>query len=185
MSYSKITLRYAAAFFELTEERKMIESTSNDMVLLNSVCSSNRDFVQMIKNPVVHIDKKKKIIEKIFSEKVNKISLSFMLLMVRKRRERYLPSIAEAYNDLYKEFLGIKTAYVSSAIELNETEKSGIMHILGTLTDKKIELQEKTDKNLLGGFIVNIDNYQVDQSLTTKIKELKKDFEKNLFIKGF
>ena len=75
--------------------------------------------------------------------------------------------------------------YVSSAIPLNETEKSGILDILRTLTDKKIELQEKVDATLIGGFILNIDNYQVDQSLTTKIKELKKDFDKNLFIKGF
>ena len=185
MSYSKITLRYAAAFFDLTEERKLIESTSNDMTLLNSVCSSNRDFVQLLKNPVVHIDKKKKIIEKIFADKVNKVSLSFMILMVRKRRERYLPSIAEAYKDLYQAFQGIKTAYVSSAIPLNASEKSGILDIIRTLTDKKIELQEEVDKNLIGGFILNIDNYQVDQSLTTKIKELRKDFEKNLFIKGF
>jgi F-type H+-transporting ATPase subunit delta len=108
-----------------------------------------------------------------------------MNLMIRKRRERYLPSIAEAFNDLYKISKGIKTAYVTSAISLAANEKAGILEIVSKLTDKKIDLVESTDDKLLGGFVINIDDYQVDQSIATKIKELKKDFEKNLFIKGF
>jgi F-type H+-transporting ATPase subunit delta len=113
------------------------------------------------------------------------MSLSFISLMIRKRRERYLPSIAEAFTDLYKTSKGIKTAYVTSAVELATTDKAGILGILSKMTDKKIDLIEKTNEALLGGFVINLDNFQVDQSLATKVKKLKKDFEINLFVRGF
>jgi len=185
MSYTKITLRYAAAFFDLADEKGIVESAYEDMLLLGNVCTSNREFVQMLQNPVISADKKKKVISKVFAAAVNPVSLSFMNLMIRKRRERYLPSIAEAFADLYKASKGIKTAYVTSAVSLVEKERTGVLAILSKLTDKKIELVEKTNEALIGGFVVNIDDFQVDQSIATKIKGLKKDFEKNLFIKGF
>jgi F-type H+-transporting ATPase subunit delta len=185
MSYTKITARYAAAFFDLATERGLVENASEDMETLNNVCISNRDFVRMLQNPVIHADKKMKVMALIFGSSFNKISINFLNLMVRKRRERYLPAIAEAYNDLYKISKGIKTAYVTSAVALAENEKAGVLDILKKLTDKKIDLVEKTNTNLIGGFVINVDDYQIDQSLSTKIKELKKDFEKNLFVKGY
>lgn len=185
MSYTKITIRYAAAFFDLAEEKGIIKNAYDDMILLGNVCDSNPDFVRMLQNPVINADKKKRVITHVFGTSVTTVSLSFMNLMVRKRRERYLPSIAEAFEDLYKASIGLKTAYVSSAIKLEATEKAGILEILSKLTDKKIDLVEKTNEELLGGFVINLDNFQVDQSIATKIKQLKKDFEKNLFVKGF
>ncbi len=185
MSYTKITLRYAAAFFDLASEKGIVESAFEDMTLLGNVCTSNYDFVRMLQNPVINADRKKKVISLVFASSVNPVSISFMNLMIRKRRERYLPSIAEAFSDLYQASKGIKKAYVTSAVALEDKEKTGVMEILKRLTDKKIDLVEKTNEALIGGFVINLDNFQIDQSIATKIKELKKDFEKNLFIKGF
>lgn len=185
MSYSKITLRYAAAFFDLAEENKILVKTSSDMALLKSICHSNRDFVNMLQNPVISAERKKKAIHQIFNASFQTLTLRFIDLMIRKRREKYLPSIADAFDDLYKESLGIKTAYVASAIALEEKEKTPVLAILKKITDKKIDLIESVNEKLIGGFVINIDDYQIDQSLANKVKELKKDFEKNLFIKGF
>jgi len=185
VSYTKITIRYAAAFFDLAEEQGIIEKANADMTLFGNVCESNRDFVLMLQNPVINAEKKRKVITHIFGTSVTTLSLNFMSLMIRKRRERYLPSIAEAFNDLYQAYKGIKTAYVTTAVELGSTERKSILEILQKITNKKIDLVEKTNEELLGGFVINLDNFQLDQSIAAKIKQLKKDFEKNLFIKGF
>jgi F-type H+-transporting ATPase subunit delta len=185
VSYTKITIRYAAAFFDLAEEKGTVEKANEDMALLGSVCNSNPEFVRMLQNPVVHADKKIKVLSKVFGSSVSPVTLGFFNLMIRKRRERYLPSIAEAFADLYQASKGVKTAYVTSAVSLDDKEKTGVLEILSRLTDKKIELVEKTNEALIGGFIINLDNFQIDQRIATKIKELKKDFEKNLFKKGF
>ncbi|MBK7030091.1 MAG: F0F1 ATP synthase subunit delta [Bacteroidales bacterium] len=57
--------------------------------------------------------------------------------------------------------------------------------MLNKMTGKEIELIEEIKSDLIGGFVLTMDQYQIDQSLMTKIKQLKKDFEKNLYIKGF
>jgi F-type H+-transporting ATPase subunit delta len=185
MSYTKITLRYAAAFFDFTAENGLTEKAFQDMQLLGKISAENHEFVRMLQNPVIHADKKSNIIRRIFGNETANATLNFMLLMIRKRREKYLPSIAEAFTDLYKAQNGIKPAKVVSAVELDTKTRTGILEMLAKLTDKKIELTEKINPALLGGFVVNIDNYQIDQSIASKIKELKKDFEKNLFVKGF
>lgn len=185
MSYTKITIRYAAAFFDLAEETSIVEKANEDMQLLGKVCKSNRDFVLMLQNPVINAEKKRKVITHIFGPSITPLSLNFMSLMIRKRRERYLPSIAEAFADLYQAYKGIKTAYVSTAVELIDSERKSILEILQKITDKKIDLVEKTNEELLGGFVINLDNFQLDQSIAAKVKQLKKDFEKNLFVKGF
>ncbi len=185
MSYTKITIRYAAAFFDLAEEKGIIEKANEDMKLFATVCESNRDFILMLQNPVINVEKKRKVITRIFGSSVTPLSLSFMNLMIRKRRERYLPSIADAFTDLYQAYKGIKTAYVTTAVELGVGERKSILEILQKITIKKIDLVEKTNKELLGGFVINLDNFQIDQSIATKIKQLRKDFEKNLFVKGF
>ncbi len=185
MSYTKITLRYAAAYFDFAEEKGIVEKANEDMKLLGSVCASNRDFVLMLHNPVINADKKNKVVKGIFGSYVSPVTLNFMGLLIRKRRERYLPAIAEEFAELYKASKGIKTAYVTSAVELANAEKAGVLEILKKLTDKKIDLVEKTNEKLLGGFVLNLDDFQIDQSISTKIKKLRKDFEKNLFIKGY
>lgn len=185
MSYSKITLRYAAAFFDLAEENKSLEKVSADMALLKNICQSNRDLVNMFNNPVISADRKKRALLQIFGNSFTPLTLKFVELMIRKRREKYLPSISDAFDMLYKESLGIKTAFVSSAIALEDKQKSSVFEILKRITDKKIDLIESVKPDLVGGFIINIDDYQINQSIANKIKELKKDFEKNLFIKGF
>lgn len=185
MSYSKITLRYTAAFFDLAEENKLLEKVSADMAVLKSICLSNRDLVNMFGNPVISADRKKRAFHQIFGNSFQPLTLKFVDLMIRKRREKYLPSISDAFDALYKESKGIKTAFVASAIALEEKEKLSVLNILKRITDKQIDLVESVKPNLIGGFIINVDDYQIDQSMATKIKELKKDFEKNLYIKGF
>ena len=185
MSSTKITNRYAAAFFDLATEKGMIEKANEDMALFGSVCASNHDFVRLLQNPVINADKKQKVIKHIFGTSIDTVSLSFMGLMIRKRRERYLPSIAEAFHDLYLAYKGIKTARVTSAVDLGNDGRKQIMEILKKVTDKKIDLVEKTNDALLGGFIIDLDNFQIDHSIATKIKQLKKDFDKNLFEKRF
>lgn len=185
MSYSKIILRYASALFDLAEEKKLLTEVNADLELLAGTCASNRNLMVMLLDPVVTADRKQKVMEKIFGPHMNNLTLTFVRLLIRKGRESYLRPIAESFGNMYKESIGIKTAFVASAAGLDEAEKKRIHGILKKVTDKKIDLIEKVDPALLGGFVIDIDDYQVDQSLKTKIKELKKDFEKNLYTKGF
>jgi F-type H+-transporting ATPase subunit delta len=185
MNQSKITIRYAKALFDLALEHNVLEQVKDDMALISQVSLENRELRGMLHNPVINVDKKQKVMLRIFGSHINKLTLSFINIISRKRRESYIDGIASDFVTLYKEYKGIKTAYITSAVALNETERLAMLGILKNLTGKEIELIESLKSDIIGGFVINMDNYQVDQSLTTKIKILKKDFEKNLYVRGF
>ena len=51
-------------------------------------------------------------------------------------------------------------------------------------SDKKhIELVEIVDPDLIGGFVLNVGDRQVDASIKSKLKMLKVDFSENPYIK--
>jgi len=185
MNQSKITIRYAKALFDLSLERKVLERVKDDMALLDKVCHESPDLTRMLHSPVINVDKKHKVMHKIFESSMDKLTMNFIDIISRKRREYYIDGIASAFVSLYKEYIGLKTAYITTAIPLAEADKAGVMAILRTLTGKDIELVEKLKSEIIGGFILEMDNYQVDQSVTAKFKELRKDFDKNLYVKGF
>ncbi len=184
-NFSKITLRYAEALFDLAKDKGVLENVGADMEVFQQVCNANRDFLLMLQNPVIHGDKKQKIIKKIFSGKISDMALRFMALMVSKNREHYLPMISSAFTYLYKEHKGIKTAHVTSALPLDDKQKAEILDKLKNTVPYTIELVEHIDKSLIGGFTVDVENYEIDQSLRSHIKTLRKSFEENLFVKGY
>lgn len=185
MNQSKITIRYAKALFDLALERNVLEQVKTDMALINQVCVENRELRGMLHNPVINVEKKQKVMLRIFGSHIDALTLSFINIISRKRREYLIDGIASDFVTLYKEYKGIKTAYVTSAVALTDIDRKGMLGILKSLTGKEIELIESLKSDIIGGFVLSMDNFQVDQSMTTKIKELKKDFEKNLYIKGF
>ena len=185
MNQTQITLRYAKALFDLALERKVLDKVKADMDLIDTVCHENRELRGMLHNPVIYVDKKQKVLQKVFRSHIDSLTLGFVNILSRKRREYFLDGIAADFAALYKEFKGIKPAEVISAVPMNDSDRKAVLEILRKLTSMDIELNEKVKPDLIGGFVLNMDNYQVDQSLRTKIKDLKQDFEKNLYIKGF
>jgi F-type H+-transporting ATPase subunit delta len=50
---------------------------------------------------------------------------------------------------------------------------------------KEVELEEKIDKDLIGGFILNVEDKQIDASIRNNLKKLKLKFSENPYIKEF
>ena len=48
-----------------------------------------------------------------------------------------------------------------------------------------VELEEKVDKDLIGGFVLNVGDKQIDASIKSKLKALKVKFSENPYVKEF
>jgi F-type H+-transporting ATPase subunit delta len=185
MNNSKISIRYAKALFDLAFELKVLDKTNEDMLAIDSVCKSNHDFDVMLRSPVIHADKKIKIINLIFGNTFTKLSLSFIKLITQKRREPYISQIAKHFTLLYKEHQGITTVNLLSAFPLDETSRKRLTNMLEKMTHHDIDLIEEVKSELLGGFVITVKDVQYDISVANRIKKLKKEFDENLYIKGF
>ncbi|MEJ7683572.1 MAG: F0F1 ATP synthase subunit delta [Segetibacter sp.] len=58
-SIPRLAGRYAKSLIDLAVERNYLEEVYKDMLYLQAVCKASREFVVLLKSPVIPIDKKK------------------------------------------------------------------------------------------------------------------------------
>ena len=150
-----------------------------------SVCSENKDLSLLLKSPIVKTDKKISILSEIFSKSVSDVTMSFIHIITSKKREMYLEGIAESFISLYKVHNNIETVTLTTAVPIDENTKSEILSYIKKNGKTDVELTEIIDEDILGGMIVKMGDKQLDASVIRDIKELKKTFNKNLYIKDF
>lgn len=185
MAEPRIAHRYAKSLLDLAREQKSLDAVFADMELVLKAINESRDFSVLLKSPVISTDKKLAILKEIFSANVSTISLSFLVLLANKKREKYIHEIASSFVAQYKADKGIKIAEVSTPVALSEEAKKKILEIVIGKTGLKVELVEKIKPELIGGFILRVDDNQVDNSISSQINLLKRDFSKNLYVKDF
>lgn len=178
--------RYVKSLLGLAVQENVLDQVHHDMLLFSNVVDTSQDFKLMLRNPIIKHDMKREILKKIFKGKVNSLTMSFFDILTRKNREPILPSIAKEFHNAYNEYKGIGKATITTAIPLDEKLRSEIESLVKTFSNKnEIELIEKTDKEMIGGFILNVGDRQVDTSIKNKLKALKLEFSQNPFIKEF
>ena len=177
--------RYAKSLLDLSTERSCSEECNADMQTITNVCEQNKELLLLLKSPIVKTDKKISILEAIFSKKLSALSLSFLKIITQKKREGYLYDIAQSFQKQYKSYKGIKTALVTSAFPLTSDLKKGIMAIIKGEGKEEISLEEKVDEKIIGGFVIRMDDQQIDTSIKNKLNKLGTMFSDNPYVKEY
>ena len=185
MNQSRVTIRYAKALFQLAVEENKLEQSYNDIVLIDKLCAENNELSLLLKSPIIKTDKKVKILKEIFGSKINKVSMSFINIITAKKRESLLALIASSFIVLYKSYKKIETATVISATPLDESLRVEVINFIKKHANKDVELTEKVDKTIIGGSIIRMRGKQLDTSVSKSISELRKRFNKNLYLQDF
>lgn len=182
MKQSRLANRYAKALFSLALEQKKLTQVGADMLYISQTVNENIELEQMLKSPIVKLEKKEKVMQTIFAKDTDPISLKFMMLVAKKGREEHLAYFADEFTVIYKDYQGIVDAWVTSAQDIEAEVKEQLLILLKKMSGKTVLLHEDTNTDLIGGFIVKIGDYQYDASTKTLVRKLKEDFAKNLFI---
>lgn len=186
MTDSRAASRYVKSLLGLAVEQNALEQVHQDMQLFAKVVAENRSFELMLKNPIIKHDKKRDILESLFKGKVHSLTMSILDIITRKNREPLLPAIAKEFHNAYNEHKGIGKATVTTAVPLDVKLRSEIENLVKKYSNKSnIELTEKVDKEMIGGFILNVGDQQVDASIKNKLKALKLNFSQNPYIKEY
>jgi F-type H+-transporting ATPase subunit delta len=182
MHESRVASRYAKALLDLSKEKGVLEEVEKDMELFNKICHENPLFVRVMSNPIIPHDKKQAILNKLLKGKVNKMTLLIFGIISQKNRESYLFHIAKEFITQYKEYKGIETAEVTTTFPLTDAQKTTFINIIGGLKGKKVDLQEKRDESIIGGYILKVGDRQIDESIKFKLQRLKSKFKDNPYI---
>jgi len=183
MQNTLLAQRYAKALFELAQEMNKLEEVKRDMDLLMDTLEESKEFRQFLVSPVIQADKKTAVLHAMFTGKVEDLTVKFMELLAKNRREDNLKIITLEFIDLYKKFKNITTVTVKTAVRISDELKKEVLQRLSKRTGGEIDLIEVVDEKLIGGYIVSIENEQYDASLLRVFNQLRKEFEENLYVR--
>lgn len=183
MPSPRLAGRYAKSLIDLAIEKNQLDVVYKDMVFLQAICKSSRDFINLLKSPIIQADKKEKILETITDKKISVITASFNKLLVQKGREMYLPEIISAFIQQYKDHKGIYTVKLTTAVPVGDEVKKSIVNKIKSGTSmQQIELNTEVKEEIIGGFILEVGDKLVDASVLYDLNNAKKQFESNDFI---
>lgn len=186
MYETRVASRYAKSLLQLAAEKNVLDFVIYDMNMFAGICKENPAFVRTLKNPIINHDKKLSILRRLFDGNVNPLTLSLFEIITRKNREAYLPDIATEFIRQYRAMKNIVQAEVTTAVPLNDELRTLFKNVISESTQgKTVEIIEKVNPDIIGGFIIKIDDKQLDQSIQTKLKQIKNKLNEHSYISKY
>ncbi len=183
MQNPRLAERYAKSLIDLSVELKELDAVHDDVVLLQSVCNKSREFVLMLKSPIINADKKYKIVIAVTGGKISKITQTFIKLLSSKNRESNLPQILSSFLHQYNVIKNIHRVKLTTAVPVSEEIKNSFIEkIKEAASIENIELETRVNENVIGGFMLEMDGKLIDATILRDLKDVKKQFANNDYI---
>ncbi len=177
MNDSKISVRYAKALFESALEKNILEKVKEDMEDVQRVAEL-AEFQHLLVNPVVRESDKIRLFEEVFGKRIQALTHSLLVLVIQNGREVFIPGIARNYIRQYMNHKGIRSAVFTSATPMGDELKDRVGKVIGEALKSPVDLVTGADEDLIGGFVLRIEDMQYDASVAASLKKVKKQLLK-------
>jgi F-type H+-transporting ATPase subunit delta len=173
MNESKISVRYAKAFFEAAQDAGSLQKNRSDALLMLAAFKQTQQLRDFMDSPVATIREKKNVLSTLFSQTCDKLTMAFVDLMIAKKREMYLEAALRYFDVLYRKQSGIKAATVTTAVPLDVASLSKLEILIQSIFKAKVEMDATVDNAIIGGVVIKVDDQQYDLSVAAKLKEIE------------
>jgi F-type H+-transporting ATPase subunit delta len=183
MRQPKVAHRYAKALFDLAVERGELETVKGDLDGIRALDSAELTAVWM--SPVIQGEKKQKVFAALLDGKVSRTTSAFFNLLFKKGREIAINEIYGAFEGMYRQHHKIKLVEITTAAPVTPEVSQYIldkMHNRERFADVKLEVTNKVDESIIGGFILHVDDLLYDASIRHDLQVIKKQFVENMYI---
>lgn len=180
MSELTVASRYAKSIIDLAQEQNALESVKNDVAFFLKTLKANSQLAAVLSNPIISHQKKQGILTSLFEDKMNKVTIAFFKLMINKGRGDVLYATAHEFVNQYDLLKHITQATVVSATPLSDENKAKILAEVKATVGGEVTLEARVDESLIGGFVLTVGDRQIDTSIESNLKKLKKNFAKGI-----
>ena len=183
MRQTRVAGRYSKALFDLANETGQVEEVRKDIDLIRSV--KHDEFSRVLASPVINGEKKVSIFSAVFEGKISPLTLSFFKLIFMKGRSDVMKDILESFDDHYRVWKGIDVIELTTAVPMDDTVRAQMRKRFEELPRYKgrtVELREKVDEKILGGFVAQFEDLLYDASIRHDLQYIKKQFIENMYV---
>ena len=174
MSAERISERYARSLFEIAKEQQVLSEVHTDMAMIESLCRDSVPLRRFLQSPIIGEQKKVAVLRAIFAKSVHSISMQLIELLTKKGRAAYLGPLSSSFVARYRAYKGHIHAELLVAHALDDKLQQQFIRYIEKLTQKEPLLKTKVQPSLVGGFVLRLGTQQVDKSVATQLRDLKK-----------
>ena len=174
MDNGRISVRYARALFQTAQEQGCEDAIYDGLTrFAHNYLLAIAQFNEVLSDPIVVQEEKVKLIEMAVGEPINDTLKQFIAFVTDQKREDKMFFIAMKYMEMYREKHNILSTQVTTATELSEESYERIKVFIKESFGADAEMDVKIDPNLIGGFILDIENTRMDASVAGQLNALK------------
>lgn len=168
------SLQYANALADIVLEQGAAEPARKQLEDFKAAYAESAELRNFLASPGVPRQAKHGVIEKLVARLgASKIIRNFLFVVVDNQRAHLLPEIVETFEEVVRQRQGVAEAQVTSAVALNEAQKTTLLRTLEHLSGKKIQAKYLLQPELLGGAVVRIGDTIYDGSLRNRLNQLR------------
>lgn len=175
MNLGMISARYAKALLSCAEEQKTERKIYDLMSAVADSFAQHAELTSVLRNPTLSVQQKKRLIEAAAGAADSELFNRFVDLLLQNKREDLLQQIALVYCDLYLQDAKICVGRVTTATPLDKNADEQIRAFLQKYSGCEVELKNKIDPEVLGGFVLDVDDERLDASVANQLRRIKKD----------
>ncbi|WP_119462904.1 F0F1 ATP synthase subunit delta [Rhodospirillaceae bacterium SYSU D60014] len=169
-----LAARYAAALFDLADEKKELDSVAADLSALKSMISESEALDRLLRSPVLSREEQGRAMSALLEKAgTGDLVRRFVGLVAENRRLFVLADMIDAYLAQLASRRGEVTAQVTSAHPLSDAQQQAVTEALRRVVGGKVAVDLSVDRSLIGGLIVKVGSRMIDSSLRTKLQRLQ------------
>lgn len=165
MNEGMISSRYAQALLLTLQTDAAGELAYADAKRMLEVYETSGHQINVaLQSEIVPRAQKESFLRALF-EKFGPSLLPLANLMLTRHRAIYIPRALRVFISLYRQSKGIREAQITTAVPLLSGQKEKLLAFLQQQFGGQVELSEKVDPGLIGGFQVEVSDRLLDRSV--------------------
>jgi len=167
-------MQYANALADIAMAQGAADAVTQQLIGFGALYAESAELRKFLPSPAVTREAKHRVIDKLLARVGgSKIVRNFLFVVVDHQRTHVLPEMIIAFQEAIRQREGITEAQISSAVELNATQKAEMESTLERMTGKRVEAKFSLEPQLLGGAVVRVGDTVYDGSLRSRLNELR------------
>lgn len=165
--------RYATALFQTAQKQDKLQKVENDLNMVLDLMQTTPAFRQMWESPEVPAGRKRDLLAKLFTDSLDVLTLSFLRLLVDKRREEILDAVRIELHELADASRHLVRAEAIFAVTPTSDEQTALVQSLEQRTGEHVDLTIHVDPSILGGVVVRMRDTILDGSVRGTLETLR------------
>ena len=176
-----MAVRYAKALYGYAIQKGVAKDIYAISACVLDSFAQNRSLEKTIEDPLLDKGEKLSLMmasaglsNEQISKENHEVAEKFFRLLVANKRENYLVQAMRYYQLLYRKENNIGVAKITTAVPLDKDMEERIYTRAASILGKEIELEKIVDPKIIGGFILDVDDYRIDASALSEVNKIRR-----------